>query len=54
MLKTLLFYRSRLDDKVTVTKKGVTLGHPKIHPQTEIGIPTSNDIGDSHRIRCGF
>ena len=31
----------------------VTLRHPKMHPHTKFGIPTSKNIGDMHRTRSG-
>ena len=38
--------------KVTVTRKWyATLRHPKMHPHTKFGIPTSKNIGDMHRTR---
>ena len=40
--------------KVTVTRKWyATLRHPKMHPHTKFGIPTSKNIGDMHRTRSG-
>ena len=40
--------------KVTVTRKWyATLRHPKMHPYTKFGIPTSKNIGDMHRTRSG-
>ena len=30
-----------------------TLRHPKMHPHTKVGIPTSKNIGDMHRTRSG-
>ena len=30
-----------------------TLPHPKMHPHTKFGIPTSKNIGDMHRTRSG-
>ena len=30
-----------------------TLRHPKIHPHTKFGIPTSKNIGDMHQTRSG-
>ena len=39
---------------VTVTGKWyATLRHPKMHPHTKFGIPTSKNIGDMHRTRSG-
>ena len=31
----------------------VTLPHPKMHPHTKFGIPTSKNIGDMQRTRSG-
>ena len=40
--------------KVTVIRKWyATLPHPKMHPHTKFGIPTSKNIGDMHRTRSG-
>ena len=40
--------------KVTVTRKWyAALPHPKMHPQTKFGIPTSKNIGDMHRTQSG-
>ena len=40
--------------KVTVTRKWyATLCHPKMHPHTKFGIPTSKNIGDMHRTKAG-
>ena len=42
--------KSEVKVKVTVTQKWyVTLRHPKMHPHTKFGIPTSKNIGDMHR-----
>ena len=39
--------RSEVKFKVTVTRKWyATLRHPKMHPHTKFGIPTSKNIGD--------
>ena len=46
--------KSEVKVKVTVTRKWyATLRHPKMHPHTKIGIPTSKNIGDMHRTRSG-
>ena len=46
--------RSEVKVKVTVTRKWyATLCHPKMHPHTKFGIPTSKNIGDMHRTRSG-
>ena len=46
--------RSEVKVKVTVTRKWyATLRHPKMHPHTKFGIPTSNNIGDMHRTQRG-
>ena len=46
--------RSEVKVKVTVTRKcSATLRHPKMHPHTKFGIPTSKNIGDMHRTRSG-
>ena len=38
----------RSEVKVTVTQKWLaTLRHSKMHPQTDLGIPNSNNIGDT-------
>ena len=43
---------TRSEVKIIVTKKWyATPCHPKMHPQTEFGIPTSNNIGDMAWIR---
>ena len=43
---------TRSEIKVTVTRKWyATLIHPKMHPQTKFGIPTSKNIGDMYRTR---
>ena len=31
-----------------------TLRHPKMQPNTKLGIPTSQNIGDMHQTRCMF
>ena len=42
--------RSEVKAKVTVTGKwNATLCHPKMHPHTKFGIPTSKDIRDMLR-----
>ena len=39
--------KSEVKVKVTVTRKWyATLCHPKMHPHTKFGIPTSKDIGE--------
>ena len=46
--------KSEVKVKVTVTQKWyATLCHPKMHPHTKFGIPTSKNIGDIHRTRNG-
>ena len=46
--------RSEVKVKVTVTQLWyATLPHPKMHPHTKFGIPTSKNIGDMHRTRSG-
>ena len=46
--------KSEVKVKVTVTRKWyTTLRHPKMHPHTKFGIPTSKNIGDMHRTRSG-
>ena len=46
--------RSEVKVKVTVTRKWyATHRHPKMHPHTKFGIPTSKNIGDMHRTRSG-
>ena len=46
--------KTKSEVKVTVTRKWyVTLRHPKIHPQTKFGIPTSKNIEDMHRHEGG-
>ena len=46
--------KSEVKVKVTVTRKWyATLPHPKMHPHTKFGIPTSKNIGDMHRTRMG-
>ena len=42
--------RSEIKVNVTVTQKWYpTLRHPKMHPHTKFGIPTSKNIGDMDR-----
>ena len=44
--------KSEVKVKVTVTQKWyATLGHPKMHPHSKFGIPTSKNIGDMHRTK---
>ena len=46
--------KTKSEVKVTVTRKWyATLRHPKLHPNTKFGIPTSKNIGDIHRTRSG-
>ena len=46
--------KTKSEVKVTKTRKWyVTLCHPKMHPHTKFGIPTSKNIGDMHRTRSG-
>ena len=46
--------KSEVKVKVTVTRKWYgTLRHPKMHPHTKFGIPTSKNIGDMHRTGNG-
>ena len=46
--------KSEVKVKVTVTRKWYAiLRHPKMHPHTKFGIPTSKNIGDMHRIQSG-
>ena len=46
--------KSEVKVKVTVTRKWyATLGHPKMHPHTKFGIPTSKNIEDMHRTQSG-
>ena len=46
--------KSEVKVKVSVTRKWyATLRHPKMHPHTKFGIPTSKNIGDMHRTRGG-
>ena len=41
----MIILKNRSEVKVTVTQKWyATLGHPKKHPQTNFGIPTSKNI----------
>ena len=45
--------KNRLEVKVTVTRKlDQTLCHAKMHSHTKFGIPTSNNIGDTHQTQC--
>ena len=49
-----VFLKTRSEVKVTVTQKWyATLRHPKMHPHTKFGIPTSKNIGDMHRTQSG-
>ena len=42
--------KTKSEVKVTKTQKWyATLCHPKMHPQTKFGIPTSKNIGDMNR-----
>ena len=42
--------KAKSEVKVTVTRKWyATLRHPKMHPYTKFGIPTSKNIGDTKR-----
>ena len=46
--------KSEVKVKVTVTRKWyATLCHPKMHPHTKFGIPTSKNIGDMNWTRSG-
>ena len=46
--------KSEVKVKVTVTRKWyATLRHPKKHPHTKFGIPTSKNMGVMHRTRSG-
>ena len=46
--------KSEVKVKVTVTRIWyMTLHHPKMHPHTKFGIPTSKNIGDMHQTRNG-
>ena len=46
--------KSEVKVKVTVTRKCyATLHHPKMHPHTKFGIPTSKNIGDMYRTGSG-
>ena len=46
--------KSEIKVKVTVTRRWyATLRHPKMHPHTKFGIPTSKNIGDMHRTGSG-
>ena len=47
-----IILKTRSQGKVTVTPKWfVTLRHPKMHPHTKFGIPTSKNIRDMDRTR---
>ena len=47
-----MILKTRSEVKVTVTRKWyATLRHPKMHPHTKFGIPTSKNIGDMDRTR---
>ena len=42
--------KTKSEVKVTVNRNWyATLCHPKMHPHTKFGIPTSKNIGDMHR-----
>ena len=44
----------RPEVNVIVTRKRyVTLRHPKMHPHTKFGIPSSKNLGDMHRTGSG-
>ena len=46
--------KTKSEVKVKVTRKRyATLRHPKMHPHTKFGIPTSKNIGDMHRTQSG-
>ena len=46
--------KTKSEVMVTVTRKWYpTLRHPKMHPHTKFGIPTSKNIGDMLRTRSG-
>ena len=46
--------KSDVKVKVTVTRKWyATLRHPKMHPHTKCGIPTSKNKGEMHWTRSG-
>ena len=46
--------KTKAEVKVTVTRKWyAVLCHPKMHPHTKFGIPTSKNIGDMHLTRSG-
>ena len=48
----MIILKTRSEVKVTVTQKwNATLRHPKMHPHTKFGIPTSKNIGDMDRTR---
>ena len=41
----MIILKTRSEVKVTVTQKWyVTLHHPKMHPHTKFGIPTSKNV----------
>ena len=43
----MIILKTRSEVKVTVSKKWfVTLHHPKMHPNTKFGIPTSKNVRD--------
>ena len=45
----MIIVKNRSEVKVTVTQKWyATLGHPKMHPHTKCGIPTSNALDLMH------
>ena len=47
-------YYKKAKVKVPVIRKWyATLCHPKMHPHTKFGIPTSKNVGDMHRTRSG-
>ena len=47
-----IILKTRSEVKVTETQKWyVALRHPKMHPHTKFGIPTSKNIGDMDRTR---
>ena len=49
-----IILKTRPEVKVTVTRNWyATLSHPKMHPHTKFGIPTSKNIGDMHWTRSG-
>ena len=46
--------KTKSEVKVNVTQKWyATLRHPKMHPHTKFGVPTSKNIRDMHRTRSG-